>query len=293
MQEFFCKNHPQGGLIYKQRGRVQLSGIYRLQTGMRQGQKIWIVDGEKVARTLFPDFIMGGNDQRYRFNPPDDVWIDNRLGIEEYLYTLEHELIERKLMRERGWSYDRAHAEGLALEKVLRERDRRLSEKREAQMRKHETVIRAGTRRKHRVEPVSLVGIYRQFFGRRQGLNVWIVDGPKVRRDLYPDFCFGTHDYDLPFVPEGEVWLDSAMSVEEAYYALRTQLSERRLMAAGTGYDKAYDETMVATMNERMRQMHLVATHEAQLAPVEYGVRERGVKPISAKRKATKRKARI
>lgn len=286
MQKNDCKKHPQCGLIYKQHGRVRLSGIYRLHTSTREGQKIWIVDGEKVARTLFPDFIMGGNDQRYRFNPPADVWIDNRLGIEEYLYTLAHELIERKLMRERGWSYDRAHGEGLALEKKMRERDKQLSEKREAQLRKHETVIRAGTRRKHRVEPVSLVGVYRQFFGRRQGLNIWIVDGPKVRRDLYPDFCFGTHDYDLPFVPEGEVWLDSAMSVEEAFYALRTQLSERRLMAAGQGYDKAYDETMIATMNERLRQMRLVERHEARLAHVEYGVRERGVKPKSTKRKA-------
>ena len=273
-----CKRHPQCSLIHKQHGRVQLSGIYRLHTGTRQGQKIWIVDGEKVCRTLFPDFIMGGNDQRYRFNPLNDVWIDNRLGIEEFAYTVAHELIERKLMRERGWSYDRAHGEGLALEKAMRERDRKRVEQRERELHQFVPNPKTGTRRGHLVKPVSLVGVYRQFYGRRQGLNIWIVDGPKVRRDLFPDFCFGTHDLELPFVPEGEIWLDSAMSVEEAYYALRTQLSERRLIASGATYDNAYDATLIGTMNERTRQMRLVLRHESRLAPVHYGVRERGVK---------------
>lgn len=280
MSQNTCKKHPQCSLVYKQHGRVQLSGIYRLLTGTRQGQKIWIVDGEKVCRTLFPDFIMGGNDQRYRFNPVGDVWIDNRLGIEEFQYTVAHELIERKLMLERAWTYDRAHGEGLALEKVMRERDRRRVAKRERDLQGFVPSVKGRSRRGQLVEPVTLTGIYRQFFGRRQGVNIWIVDGPKVRRDLYPDYCFGSHDLELPFIPEGEIWLDSAMSVEEAYYAVRTQLAERRLIASGAKYDRAYDQSLIATMNERQRQMRLAAVHEANLPAVRYGVRERGVKGL-------------
>jgi hypothetical protein len=81
----------------------------------------------------------------------------------------------------------------------------------------------------------------------------------------------------LPFIPRGEIWLDSAMSVEEAYCVVITQLSERRPIASGAKYDRAFDQSLIATMNERLRQLRLVARCEANLAAVRYGVREPGV----------------
>src|SRR5437762_1768231 len=106
------KNHPVRQLLHRQNGRLRLRDIYRVYLGKREGQEVWIVDGAKVCREIYPAFIMGGNDQRYRFNPPGEVWIDNRIAVEELSYTLAHELIERKLMKRNGMTYDEAHVSG-------------------------------------------------------------------------------------------------------------------------------------------------------------------------------------
>ncbi len=83
-------------------GRTRLSGIYRVRLGKREGQKDLVGRRRSSgALCVSPAFIMGGNDQRYRFDPDDEVWIDNRIGIEEFEYTVAHELLERKMMRER------------------------------------------------------------------------------------------------------------------------------------------------------------------------------------------------
>ncbi len=240
-------------LLHEKTGPVRLSGIYRLLIGRRENQNVWIVDGEKVCLQLFPDFIMGGNDQRYRFNPPGDMWIDNRIGIEELHYTSAHELIERKFMLERGWSYDRAHEEGgLLVEKRMRARNNRFVA--------------------NRGEP------YRAYYGRRNGMSVWIVDGPLVRDTLNPDFCYATHDLKSEFVPAGEIWLDSAMAVEEAIYSLRHQVIERELLLQGRKWGTAYETAQNTVQTERAKRVAKAMRHEAKLPMVNYGVRSRGVK---------------
>lgn len=249
-----CQEHPVCSLMHRRRGKVKLEGYYRVFLGRREEQNVWIVDGEKVCLELYPEFVMGGNDQRYRFNPQGDVWIDNRLGIEELNYTIAHELIERRYMREFGWSYDRAHDEGgLMVERTMRERDLRWAR-------------RKGTP-------------YRQRFGSRGGVTIWIVDGPEVRRTYHPDFAYGAHDLRRKYIPEGEVWLDSAMSIEEAYFQMRHMLLERALIASGVRWPQAYEQALVASLDERFRMKRRAARYEAQLPLVTYGVRERGVKP--------------
>jgi hypothetical protein len=259
-------------LLYYPSGKIKLRDVYRMYLGKRKGQKVFVVDGDVVCRDLFPNFIMGGNDERYRFNPENEIWIDNRIGIEELEYTIVHELVERDLMRTKGWTYDRAHREGgLAIEKKLRDRDARLL------AHKEKTILA-------NVNNANLAHVYRQYVGARDGAQIWIVDGPKVRHNLYPDFCFGTHDFEhqgksrFKFIPENEIWLDSAMSVEIGYYALMHQRHERRLILAGSRVGDAYDQALIICSRERMRQATLVARHELNLSPVNYGVRNRGSK---------------
>jgi len=261
-----CQKHPICQLGDRKRGRVKLSGIYRVRLGCRQGQRIWLVDGEQVGMHVYQNFIMGGNDQRYRYNPNGEVWIDNRIGIEELEYTIAHELIERKLMRQWGWSYTKAHNHGLALEHKMRLAD-------EARARRH------GAK-------TGIEGVYRAFFGKVHGLSVWIVDGPTVRKrkELDPDFCFGANDLASSFVPRGEIWLDSAMSVEQAYYTLLREVTERRLLAAGASTDEADACAQVRQFDERLRQARLRVAHEKALPPVHYGARARGVRLKSNKK---------
>ncbi len=253
-----CKNLASCRRLDGASGRIRLKGIYRVRLGKREGQRIWLVDGAKVVRKIYPAFIMGGNDQRYRFNPDDDVWIDNRLGIEELEYTIAHELIERKLMREKLYSYDRAHKAGLALEQILRKRDEKRVLKRE------------------KTSTLPVKGVYRCFLRSARGVKIWIVDGPKVRRHLNGDFAFAGHGYKYDFIPKDEIWLDSAMSVEQAHFALCHEMNERRMCAAGSDYDVAYPEALAVELTERKRQIEASRRHEAELAPVRYGVRERG-----------------
>lgn len=95
--------------IEKVYSHADLEGIYRLKVGTRKGLGIWIVDGVKIRKELFIDFVLGGNDQRYKFIPNGEIWIDNSVSVEELEFTIVHEITERQLMVEKGWDYDRAH----------------------------------------------------------------------------------------------------------------------------------------------------------------------------------------
>ena len=43
----------------------RVSGVYRLHMGMREGFNMWIVDSAAVRRNVYPEFLYGGNPQRY------------------------------------------------------------------------------------------------------------------------------------------------------------------------------------------------------------------------------------
>jgi len=96
-----------------------LEGIYRLRIGKRKGLEVWIVDGAKVRRELYTDFLFGGNDQRYKFIPEGEIWIDNSVSVEELEFTIIHEITEREFMKQ-GMSYAKAHE--LATQEELRAR---------------------------------------------------------------------------------------------------------------------------------------------------------------------------
>lgn len=85
-----------------------LSGIYRLKIGRRKGYDVWIVDGAKVRKELFIDFVLGGNHERYKFVPPNEIWIDNSISGEELEFTIIHEITEVNLMKQ-GLTYAKAH----------------------------------------------------------------------------------------------------------------------------------------------------------------------------------------
>lgn len=105
--------------IEKTYSHSDLEGIYRLKVGKRKGLDIWIVDGPKVRRELFTDFTLGGNDQRYKFIPPGEIWIDNSTSVEELEFTIIHEVYEQELMKQ-GATYSKAHE--LAAQEELKAR---------------------------------------------------------------------------------------------------------------------------------------------------------------------------
>lgn len=82
------------------------------------------VDGNEVRTKYDSDYSLGGHHYRYSFIPEQEIWIENRLDTKESAYTLFHELVERTLMKERGYDYEKAHQIAKNYEDQLRSQDK-------------------------------------------------------------------------------------------------------------------------------------------------------------------------
>jgi len=260
-------------------GVVKLENIYRVRIGRRQGQDIWVVDGARVHELLYPYFLAGGNDQRYRYNPPGEAWVDSRMGMSELLYTISHELLERKYMREHGWSYNRAHNAAIKMEEKLRLEDERKCARQEDRAaarwatKWRKSALKLGSTKRH--------SIYRAYYGTIKGVKVWLVDGTEVRRMLDGNFLYAGNDKEENYIPAGELWIDLNLSVEEFWFTLVGEVADRNARLAGHSHSLSGKIGLVAQWKERRRQQVLARKHEAGLPPVRYGCRERGHKKKS------------
>jgi hypothetical protein len=90
--------------------------------------------------------------------------------------------------------------------------------------------------------------------GRIDGVDIWRVDGHRVRDELDVDFTNGHHHYSRPYVPIGEVWLDREApgAAEWELWALR-QTAERAVMARGASYLHALRVAAKLERQERRR----------------------------------------
>lgn len=86
------------------------------------GVKVWAVNGKLVRDRFNSDFSQGGHGYVYPWIPKGEIWIDEVLSLDEVPYVVEHERFERKLMKERGLSYDEAHELAKAREDWMRAR---------------------------------------------------------------------------------------------------------------------------------------------------------------------------
>jgi hypothetical protein len=254
---------PVGGAL-KHRAPVThgVTGVYRYlaDTVHYHGKTytVWMVDGNRVRDRVYPEWLYGGNGERYRFNPVREIWIDNAIACSEYRYTLAHELLERDLMAKLGMTYGDAHDSALMLEDSMRHADR-------AMCLAHENVLRAippidddSTKELEWLpDSVRLHNVYLQRFETLDSITVWIVDGNVVRRDIFPDFGFSGNDLAYLFIPRREIWLDDAMSSEDILFSVLTEKRERELMTRGVGYDSAYTVALTEA------RMHMRSLYEA------------------------------
>ena len=105
--------------------------------------------------------------------------------------------------------------------------------------------------------------------GMREGLNVWIVDGDEVRRDIYPAFLYGGNPQRYPFIPQKEIWIDNAIAAEEFEYTVAHELLERSLMARqGMSYDDAHNRALELEQVMRHADDSASRAHEQELPRV-------------------------
>jgi len=115
----------------------------------------------------------------------------------------------------------------------------------------------------------SLDGIYRYYCGKRNGYDIWIVDGYKVRHKVYSSFLYGGNEQRYIFNPKGEIWVDHALSCEEFELTVAHELNERHLMAKfGWTYDRSHDSSLAIEVVMRKKFSAVSRAHEAVLPKV-------------------------
>jgi len=76
----------------------------------------------------------------------------------------------------------------------------------------------------------------------KRGLDIWLVDGTKVRSNIDIDFTTGGHGLRYLYVPINEIWIDSAISdIIDVQTAIEHEILELSLMKRGMHYYKAHD----------------------------------------------------
>jgi hypothetical protein len=242
--------------------RKSVDGVYRYYMGKVDNYNIWIVDGNQVRLNIFSSFLYGGNEQRYPFNPKGEIWIDNAISCEEYYLTLAHELNERHLMAKFGWKYITAHDSSLSLEQTIRHSNEKICREHEASLKKVSPTDYGNIKEIRGIpDSIQIQNIYRVPVGNREGIDIWIVDGYMVRKNIYPDFGFSGNDKSYHFIPPKEIWIDGQVSCDETEYSISTELKERELMETGKSYDDAYSDAIDITLKQREDMMKMAKSH--------------------------------
>lgn len=222
-----------------------LKGVYRLISGNTNGLVICIVDGPFVRKNIYHEFLYGGNDERYIFVPRGEIWIDNSISAEEYIYTLAHELNEQSLMAKLGYTYSAAHDSSLTLELSMRLSDHKVALQHESVLPMVSPTDCDGIKQISAIgDSLKLRNVYLYRFDRRSGVTVWVVNGSLVRKEIYPDFGFSGNGYVYNFIPKDEVWIDGQISCEETEFSISRELLQRELMSKGMNYDQSYHKAI-------------------------------------------------
>ncbi len=247
---------------------VSVNGAYRFFTGQKGGFNVWIVDGYRIRHKVYQEFLYGGNEQRYLFNPKGEIWIDNAISCEEYELTLAHELNERHLMARFGWTYDKSHDSSLAIEVIMRRQFDSVCRAHEASLRKVSPTDHDNLKEIRSLpDSIRLQGIYRVPLGLRNGISVWVVDGYMVRKTIFPDFGFSGNDRSYHFIPAGEIWIDGQISCEETEYSIAEELIERAQMLAGKSYSDAYLVAIDDNTRKRDEMQSIIKKHPPLIVP--------------------------
>lgn len=109
------------------------------------------------------------------------------------------------------------------------------------------------------IQKTAQNSIYLNSLGSRSGLNIWVVNGPEVRRTLYPDFTMGGNPSRYPFIPEGEIWIDSSLSADEIKYTIDHEILEHAEMSRGKSYSKAHDDALSLESRERAQDVDVAS----------------------------------
>ena len=185
---------------------------------------VWLVDGEFVRKNICEDFVNYDHHGHLRFIPHGEFWISSGTAVAEIPFYIDRMLMESRLLAS-GRSIKEASRIASRAERAERGKSEHLRKLQECMSRRNEVISRVHKR------------LLRSY---SRGIKVWVVDGEAVRDLLMVDFAGGGHDKVYRFVPEGEIWIDDAISPRERRFLVLHEAHERWLMAAGRSYREAH-----------------------------------------------------
>jgi hypothetical protein len=161
-----------------------------------------------------------------------------------------------------GWKYITAHDSSLSLEQTIRHSNEEICRVHEASLKKVVATDYDNIKEiKSLPDSIQIKNIYRILMGKREGIDIWIVDGYMVRKNIYPDFGFSGNDLSYHFIPPKEIWIDGQVTCEETEYSIATELMERKLLDKGKSYDDAYSDAIDMTTKLRDDMVKLAKSH--------------------------------
>lgn len=87
--------------------------------------KVFLIDGEFVRDELDINFCLGGHHYVYDFIPEEEIWVEEMKDERDTKDNMGHEIYERRLMKEDGLEYEKAHEKALVYEKSLRDKEKK------------------------------------------------------------------------------------------------------------------------------------------------------------------------
>ncbi|HVX11017.1 MAG TPA: hypothetical protein VHC22_07550 [Pirellulales bacterium] len=70
---------------------------------------VWRIDGHLARCYYKTDYTEGGHGYVYPWVPKNQIWIEKDIHLSELPFITAHEYTELRLMRDRGFGYDKAH----------------------------------------------------------------------------------------------------------------------------------------------------------------------------------------
>jgi hypothetical protein len=82
--------------------------------------KIWAVYGDYVMLIFDADFVIAGNGYAKKYIPENEVWLDRMVAKDDISFVIIHEITEACMMRDLGYSYEKAHRMANEIEYQMR-----------------------------------------------------------------------------------------------------------------------------------------------------------------------------
>jgi len=212
-----------------------------------KGFNVFEVNGLFLRKTKNIEFSNCEQHERFNWIPEFEIWIDENATKDEVYYYSLNQFHVNRLMKQ-----------GKDFWTALKAADK--IELAERHQRDNTPLVQHSAPDEAKAYHQELIGIT------HQGIQVWLVDGPKVRAWADVDFYDGSNGLARAYTPKNEFWIDSDLVRPEWPTVLYHEGKEFDLMSKltyhsteGAIYDKCHE---VASRGE-----HYLLNHPSEVKP--------------------------